>query len=63
MKPSDPETQPKTHEAVKKGGVAPPAQPEPKQAPLHEPYGKKSGSHPPRVPGERSPSPDATPSR
>jgi hypothetical protein len=60
MKPSDPETQPKTHDAAKKGDVAPPGQPELKEAPLDEPYGKKSGSRPPRVPGERAPSPDAT---
>lgn len=59
MKPADPETQPRTHEAVKKGDVVPPGQPELKQAPLHEPYGKHSGSRPRAMPGEQSP-PDAT---
>jgi len=60
MEPADPETQPRTHEAVKKGSVAPPGQPELKQAPLDEPYAKKSGSRPPKVPGERSAPSDAT---
>jgi hypothetical protein len=59
MKPADPETQPKTHDAVKKGDV-PSGQPELEEAPRDEPYGKKSGSRPPRVPGEHAPSPDAT---
>jgi len=62
MKPTNPETQPKTHEAAKKGGTAPPSQPELKDAPLDESYGKDSGSQPPRVPGEGQSSPDATPS-
>jgi hypothetical protein len=60
MKPADPEREPKTHEAVKKGGTEPEGQPEAKETPLHEPYAKKSGSRPPKVPGERSPSRDAT---
>ena len=60
VKPADPETEPRTHEAVRKGGTAPPGQPELKEAPVDEPYAKKSGSRPSKVPGEQSPSPDAT---
>lgn len=54
MNSTDPESEPKTHEATRKGHVVPPDQPELKQAPLHEPYGKKSGSKPAHVPEERS---------
>ena len=50
MKPADPETQPLTRKAMHKGQTVPPGQPELKEAPLDEPYGKKSGSKPPRVP-------------
>ena len=54
MKPADPETQPMTHKAMHKGHTVPPGQPELKDAPLHEPYGKKSGSKPAHVPGEKA---------
>ncbi len=54
MKPADPETQPLTRKAMHKGHTVPPGQPELKEAPLDEPYGKKSGSKPPRVPEEKS---------
>lgn len=54
MKPADPETQPATDKATRKGQIVPPGQPELKDAPLHEPYGKQSGSKPARVPEERS---------
>lgn len=54
MKPADPETQPLTRKAMHKGHTVPPGQPELKEAPLDEPYGKKSGSEPKRVPEEKS---------
>lgn len=54
MKPTDPESQPRTHEASRKGHIVPPGQPELKDAPVNEPYGKKSGSEPAHVPEERS---------
>lgn len=45
----DPEKEPRRSEAQRKGQRVPPEKPELAEAPLEEPYGKKSGSEPQRT--------------